>query len=538
LNVTNILEGSVRRSGNQLRITAQLASAADGFHLWSDTYDRELADIFDIQEEIAGEIAKVLRLELGLNVAASVNKRQTNNLDAYAWYLRGIALRREDSLESSLAAIDALLKSLELDPDYLPAQVAFIHSCFSTTFYGQPTPDRCAAQREGLLTAALELDPQSSDEYLAVAMASVRLKGDFPAVRANLEKVLEADPDNLMAHTMSGWGLFVNMGQPRQALPHFQRIVELDPLDFRARGGLALALMYMGECDGATDSLTSIIELAPDSPRAYERLGLVDYFCRHDLAESLRYFRKASGLDPTAPGYWNNQVRSYLDLGDVAAAERIAARSPERSGFFGLLSDFDIALYRSDLSLQADISRELAEVAFPTPGLSCMGCVSWLLALQRTDSTRAMATYERFFPELLRDEPFVLYFNHGPAISLAVLHQAMGDKQAAEILLAKTLKTLDTVESDYVPPARVAIYTIQGDVELAIERLRELVDAGWRYRWWLLEREPIYEPLWGEPEFQALMDEVRADMATQLERVREMERNGELEPLPKLAATP
>ncbi len=112
----------------------------------------------------------------------------------------------------------------------------------------------------------------------------------------------------------------------------------------------------------------------------------------------------------------------------------------------------------------------------------------------------------------------------------------MGNKQAAGILLAKTLQTLDTVESLYVPPARVAIYTIQGDVDRAIGQLRELVDAGWTDGWWRLEREPIYAPLWDEPEFQAIMDEIRADMATQLERVREMERNGELQPLPEIAA--
>jgi hypothetical protein len=147
-----------------------------------------------------------------------------------------------------------------------------------------------------------------------------------------------------------------------------------------------------------------------------------------------------------------------------------------------------------------------------------------------------MATYERFSPELLRDEPFVSYSNYGAAISLAVLHQAKGDEQAAGILLAKTLQTLDTVESVYVPPARVAIYAIQGDVDRAIGQLRKRVDAGWRGGWWRLEREPIYEPLWGEPEFQALMDEIRADMAIQLERVREMERNGELEPIPEIAA--
>jgi len=103
-------------------------------------------------------------------------------------------------------------------------------------------------------------------------------------------------------------------------------------------------------------------------------------------------------------------------------------------------------------------------------------------------------------------------------------------------LLAKTLQTLDTVESVYVPPARVAIYAIQGDVDRALGQLRKLVDAGWRDGWWRLEREPIYEPLWGEPEFQAIMDEIRADMAIQLARVREMERNGELEPIPEIAA--
>jgi hypothetical protein len=149
-----------------------------------------------------------------------------------------------------------------------------------------------------------------------------------------------------------------------------------------------------------------------------------------------------------------------------------------------------------------------------------------------------MDIYERFFPPLVRDDPFVFYFNGAAAVSLAVLRNATGDEQAAGILLTKALQTLDNVESVYVPPTRVAIYAIQGEVDRAIERLRELVDAGWREGWWRLEREPIYEPLWGDPEFQAIMDEVRVDMAAQLERVREMERKGELEPIPELASTP
>ncbi len=538
LHVTNILEGSVRRSGNRLKITAQLIGAADGFHLWSATYDRELADIFDIQEEIAGEIAKVLRLELGLNVAASVNKRQTENLDAYTWYLRGIALRREGGIDSNLEAIDAFRQSIELNPDYLPAQLALYESCFGITLSGQPMPDRCAVEREALLTAALELDPKSSDEYIVVAMASVILNGDIPAYPANLEKALAADPDSIRANFYLGHWYQFFLGQPRQALPYFQRIAELDPLDFQARWLLAESLMHMGECDEATERLTSIIELAPDYPETYWQLAWVYYYCQHDPAESHRYTRNSLAQNPTAPWVWHSQVLDYLELGDVAEAERIAARSPQKSGFPGLLSDFEIALYRSDLSLQLAISRALAEVVFSVDTASSIGGISWLMALQRTDPKRAMDIYERFFPPLVRDDPFVFYFNGAAAVSLAVLRNATGDEQAAGILLTKALQTLDNVESVYVPPTRVAIYAIQGEVDRAIERLRELVDAGWREGWWRLEREPIYEPLWGDPEFQAIMDEVRVDMAAQLERVREMERKGELEPIPELASTP
>jgi hypothetical protein len=134
----------------------------------------------------------------------------------------------------------------------------------------------------------------------------------------------------------------------------------------------------------------------------------------------------------------------------------------------------------------------------------------------------------RLAPELLQEEPRVGAWNHAAAISLADWMRRSGDAVTANSLLEKSLSVISQTTDRYYPPARTTAYLLQGDTHRALAALREAVEGGWRFGWWLLERKPIYEPLWELPEFQSLMAEVKADMAAQLERVREMERNGEL----------
>jgi hypothetical protein len=147
-----------------------------------------------------------------------------------------------------------------------------------------------------------------------------------------------------------------------------------------------------------------------------------------------------------------------------------------------------------------------------------------------------MEAYMRLAPELLQEEPRVDAWNHAAAISLADWMRRSGDAVTANSLLEKSLSVISQTTDRYYPPARTTAYLLQGDTHRALAALREAVEGGWRAGWWLLEREPIYEPLWELPEFQSLMAEVKADMAAQLARVREMERDGELEPIPELAA--
>jgi hypothetical protein len=148
-----------------------------------------------------------------------------------------------------------------------------------------------------------------------------------------------------------------------------------------------------------------------------------------------------------------------------------------------------------------------------------------------------MQAYMRLAPELLQEEPRVDAWNHGAAISLADWMRRSGDAVTANSLLEKSLSVISQTTDRYYPPARTTAYLLQGDTQRALAALREAVEGGWRAGWWMLEREPIYEPLWALPEFQSLMAEIGADMAAQLAQVREMERNGELEPIPEVSAT-
>ncbi len=135
--------------------------------------------------------------------------------------------------------------------------------------------------------------------------------------------------------------------------------------------------------------------------------------------------------------------------------------------------------------------------------------------------------YEKLYPQLLEEKPRVAAWNHA-AISLADWMRRRGDDATADLLLEQSLSVIRETTDRYYPPASATAYLQLGQTDRALAALREAIDAGWRTGWWLLERGPIYESLWGHPEFQFMMAEIRADMAVQFAQLRAMERSGEL----------
>jgi adenylate cyclase len=193
LGVSHLLEGSVRRSGTRLRITAQLISTTDGFHVCSNSYDRELADIFEIQEEVAAAIAGELQVELGVEVAKSVAVRTTDTLEAYTWFLRGTDLIRRANTATLPGAREAFEKAIELDPKYLPAYVGSAYAGRWMLSVGSGSVDDTLVRAERRLRQALALDPEYGPAHAEFGVV-LALHGDWAGAEEALKRAIELDP--------------------------------------------------------------------------------------------------------------------------------------------------------------------------------------------------------------------------------------------------------------------------------------------------------------------------------------------------------
>jgi TolB-like protein len=229
LGVEHVLEGSIRKAGNRLRITAQLVKADDGFHLWSETYDRELTDVFAIQDEIARAITEALAIELALDGSnESLAKVQTSNMDAYDRYLeaRALVAQREDFPRM----IRLLEEATQLDPDFAEGWATLAQAWALTFYYG--VKDRNAALREAERFArrAIELDPNLSAAHSALGDA-LRDQLLWSEALVSYQRALDLNPDNIETHSQLGQ-MLMRAGFAEQALEHSTAATELDPLSW------------------------------------------------------------------------------------------------------------------------------------------------------------------------------------------------------------------------------------------------------------------------------------------------------------------
>jgi tetratricopeptide (TPR) repeat protein len=230
---------------------------------------------------------------------------------------------------------------------------------------------------------------------------------------------------------------------------------------------------------------------------------------------------------------------SFLDLGDLTEAkvwiDRAIQMGPENvwpnvamSLLLALRGDEAAALKHARVA-QSDRELEWFPLTLARDG-----------ELREGRYTDALSLYEQTYPEVLKDDPKIDGSNWGPAIDVALVLSKTGEREQANLLLTRSLRHIQTLprlgEGGYAI-ADAQIYALQGEKQKALSALRQAIDEGWRYLWrYSLKLDPSLESLHGEPEFQAMVAEIEADMAAQLARVREMERNGELEPIPELAA--
>jgi TolB-like protein len=323
LNVGAVLEGSVRRSANTLRITAQLINAVTGFHLWSKTYDRDLGDVLKLQTEIATSVASALKVTLLGDVAAKVELGGTGNPAALDAYLRGLkAARSIHDTKDLPAAIAAFTEAIDLDPHYALAFAG--RSITLSSVASEATTE--AAVREGYDKAqadarqALALAPDLAQAHLALAQVSEVGNLDFAQASESYERALALAPGNALALRQSGYFAAL-MGHFDAGVAAARRAVVLDPLARNSHSVLAQVLYTARRYQEAVAAYAEVISLDPDFKAAYALRGLSFY--------GLGDFERARGSCETKRDDWGSQqclAVIYDKLGRHADAEAELAK--------------------------------------------------------------------------------------------------------------------------------------------------------------------------------------------------------------------
>jgi TolB-like protein len=268
LRVSNVLEGSVRKSGNQVRVTAQLIKADDGFHLWSETYDRQLDNIFAIQDEIANSIANELKLTLDLDAGSSGNLTGTNSIAAYEYYLQGMAKWHLRTPANLFSAIDDFNQATDIDPGFARAYAGAALAW--TVLPGYIDYDRADAWAHTLEQAerALQLDPNLAEAYAALGNYAMEMM-EVEQSAAYYERSIELNPSFATAYQWYG-RLLGFVGDLDKALEKHQRAWDLDPRSRIIGYNYALDLLRAGRMNEAVDINNTVIGFAPDFPDARE----------------------------------------------------------------------------------------------------------------------------------------------------------------------------------------------------------------------------------------------------------------------------
>lgn len=264
LNVSAILEGSVRRAGNNVRITVQLIDARTDTHLWSEIYDRDISDIFSIQSEVAQAVAKELKAVIKPEEKSLIEKISSENLEAYDYYLLAEHLRQQRTPESLWKAKTIFEKAIEADPGFAKAYIGLAHCYGNLAFYANLKPSEAYPPAMELAHKALELDSLFSDAYIVIGAVDLFYHFNFADAEINYKRAFELAPNNPEVYARFA-EMFVYKGKFSEAVEWDRRGLALDPT-FSTRDGLyGLHLYFAGRKDTAISILNRIAEHNPIS---------------------------------------------------------------------------------------------------------------------------------------------------------------------------------------------------------------------------------------------------------------------------------
>ncbi len=273
LNANHVLEGSVRKAGDRLRITAQLISVHDGYHLWSETYNRQIDDVFAIQEEIARAVVSALEVTLGLTADTSLVRQGTSNTEAYNWFLRGNYYIGRQSPEDFDKAIESYAKALELDPEFAGGHGGFSYGlAYGSFFYPY---SQVADRVRAAYGRALQIDEYQIEALIAKAADAALMDYDYVAAEQAIRKALTVEANNTLITDAYWFLILAPQRRFDEALDLLANAERADPLSSLIKQGIGANLWFKEDYQASLAYTETAIELNPNDTFATYVLGNV-----------------------------------------------------------------------------------------------------------------------------------------------------------------------------------------------------------------------------------------------------------------------
>jgi len=298
LGVTNILEGSVQKANDQVRVNVQLINALTDAHLWAETYDRKLTDIFAVESDIAKTIAETLQAKLTGSEKTAISKKPTENAEAHELYLKGRFFWNKRTAVDLRKSIEYFNQAIEKDPGYAQAYAALAQSWKLLPAFNGGAPNDCFPQAEAAAKKALALDDTSSTAHAALASLKGLNGFDYPGAIAEYERTLQLNPNDATTRQWFANDALANVGQTEREIAELKRAVELDPLSLVINSNLGVAYIHAGRLDEAIAQLGKTVELDGTF-----------YYARYNLAQAL----ELKGLIPEATAEYQKTMSMTED---------------------------------------------------------------------------------------------------------------------------------------------------------------------------------------------------------------------------------
>jgi len=525
LNVSTVLEGSIRKAGDRIRMTAQLINVEDGYHIWSESYDRKLDDVFAIQDEIASAIATALVGSFsGLEQATA---SRTHDLAAFEAYRTGRLHWWRRSPEELQKAITLFARALEYDPLFAPAYAAMADSWLLMSLYGNLTSMEATERAMPMIEKALAIDPESAEGFAALGLARWQI-GQVDAGESALRQAISLNDDYIPAFLWLG-GLLGDAGRLPEQRQVLQHAMALDPLNELLAVNFARNLISQGDYAAGKELLQDLIAMRPDSVTLL-RLLAGYAIGAGDLVEGWRYANRSYALEPDSPAVIEVLAGAWLSVGVDDEAERLLLEGLELAGDnFGLQNSYFFLLLKQRRLEKAEsllldkfgstvneLPEQLQQFYYFQKGM---------IRLVAGDIDSARELIEQSVSEeadRTLSEAQIMFMTISSALQAAAGNAELAEQRLSIAERAVRRARINGMDDANINYNESSIFALRGNIQPALEKLQVAYERGFR-QVWLLELDSRLDSLRQEPQFVALKEQMERDIVQARSQVKSME---------------